>query len=809
MNTNKKTNGNLEILNNKINYIGFKLEEVPEFLKTVTPLNYRVPKIYDETTYKIYKYVKVKDIDIMITPTDRLDELEEKYKTASPLFTYMKPDKKEDLEKYALFLRMINKTRTEDIQKIEEEQNILKKEIPFNVKFSNNFKWQIYYSDFANKYFMLASTNETDNSPMFYLLKKKIEDNKRIKKNMTKTKKETLTISDNNVDNYTVFIPICNEEYSEKILKKSEIADLENYLWYFTKDWPNIYEVTDLDGMLSIQIAGNAVIYDKMKSSYNIKLIDKKEAQKEYKLIKALFIMSYDTDNEYEFNVKINDIGGLDFYYKDQNITYDNLPEFMKQENISKSKENKELKLETKDLQADIKDMKKAEEDKIKEYQEKEKQIVAFLECKKTFFGKIKYFFKVKRKTKETEDDKENTMNKDRLKEMLSQDKNRYTDIEEILEKPYTVEDIIKTCKELEISQKENTNVKLDIKALKNKIENIDRKIKNATLYIEEIDKHKKSIFEFWKFANKDEQKVLSEGEENIINKDKIRKTFDYEEDIDDFASNIDKKQRETLSKDESDAVFASNYVLDGINIVSKDKLLNDDENKIEKILNNLKEEYEAEINRIEEKDFDIFGNISEDKTKIKTLKNNKHREVEKDKFKVLNINLNTEESNFIDTLKGIKNTLLEEANKISTPCDISLYKASYEKLTDSGFDKFSINPFDTLDKLEKNKKSKNAYLYKINIPEGTNIIFYSNIMFFDNNNQTLPLGMDIAQETLINLDLYKLELTKKTDFNINVFVNEYNTFIRNVKVYEYNLKQKDEANDIDKKTIVEKQEEK
>ena len=34
--------------------------KVPEFLKDFEPLNYRVPKVYDETTYKIYKYVKKK-----------------------------------------------------------------------------------------------------------------------------------------------------------------------------------------------------------------------------------------------------------------------------------------------------------------------------------------------------------------------------------------------------------------------------------------------------------------------------------------------------------------------------------------------------------------------------------------------------------------------------------------------------------------------------------------------------------------------------------------------------------------------------
>ena len=34
---------------------------------------------------------------------------------------------------------------------------------------------------------------------------------------------------------------------------------------------------------------------------------------------------------------------------------------------------------------------------------------------------------------------------------------------------------------------------------------NTKKKIENATLYIKEIDQHKKSLFDFWKFANKDE----------------------------------------------------------------------------------------------------------------------------------------------------------------------------------------------------------------------------------------------------------------------------------------------------------------
>ncbi len=766
---------NLNILTNKVNYIGFELEKVPEFLKDFEPLNYRAPKVYDETTYKVYKYVKIKDIEILITPKDRLDELSERYKLASPLFTYMKPETNEDIEKYAYFLKMINQTKISDIENIEKEQIEFQKEIPFDVKFGNNFKWQVFYSDYADKYFMLASTNETDNSPMFYLLKRKIEENK------SRSKKEN-----------TIFIPISNEEYSGKILKKSEIEDLSNYLWYFTKDWPSIYEITDIEGNTFLQIVGNAVIYDKMTSKYRVILKDKKQAMIFYKLVKALFILSYDLPSQYQFKVKISENGGLDFYYNNKKIEYELLAEFLKEEAISKIKENEKIKIDTIEIKADIKDLQKNAEEKNQDYLRKEKEIVTFLECKKTFMGRIKYFFKGKKS--KAKEEQEHSIDKNRLKDILSQDKeeiNHYNE-KELEDKKYTVEDIIRVGKELDDNRKENKNAQLDMKALQNKVENLDKKIKNASEYLDEIDKHKKSIFEFWKYANKDESKMLAEGTENDDeNKQNLKKTFNYEEDVESLATKVDTEQREKLTHEGLDAIFASNFVLDGINIVSKESLLKSDEEKISSLLDKLKGEYKEDADKIEEKDFDIFGNVSEDKTKIKTLKNNKHREAEKDKFKVLNINLNTEINEFVEKLKKLRKILVEESDKIEVPYDISLYKASNEKITPEGFDKFSINPFETLNNLEKIATSKETYLYKINVPENTKLIFYSNITFFENNNKTLPLGMDISQESLINMDLYNLELSKKEEFNINIFKDEFTSFVKKVNVYEYNLKEK------------------
>lgn len=72
---------------------------------------------------------------------------------------------------------------------------------------------------------------------------------------------------------------------------------------------------------------------------------------------------------------------------------------------------------------------------------------------------------------------------------------------------------------------------------------------------------------------------------------------------------------------------------------------------------------------------------------------------------------------------------------------------------------KFEINP----QKLILDGKEIN--LYKLNLKTGTSILALSNIVFFNNRNQTLPLGMDYSTNVLV--DLRKSELLKiKTKTN-------------------------------------------
>ena len=372
----------------KLEYLGLKLSRIPKALKNFEDLEYKVPKFYDESQFKQYRFINVKDIQILLTPSNRLDELEEKYKKASSLADYLDSKSEENAVKHSVFLNMLKSVQIDKIEEIEKEQENLAKNLPFKVKFASNYKWQIYYSKNTDKYFMLVPTEETENEPFFYLLKKKIENKK----------------------NASIFVPISGVEYSSEYLKRSEFQNIENYIWLFTKNWPLVYEVYDKDNQLSIQIIGETYVYEKLQSWYKIKLDSQEQANSFYKLIKAMFILQTDLPNYFNFITGISKDGIIEFYKDDKKIDYDKLPNWIKDEYVkcnetkgftdAKIKENEERLTEFKEEAVLLE----------KEYLEKEKQISTFLECKKSFFGKVKYFFKFGKGKKTKGNKKEETL---------------------------------------------------------------------------------------------------------------------------------------------------------------------------------------------------------------------------------------------------------------------------------------------------------------------------------------------------------------------------------------------------------------
>lgn len=762
----RKEKQNKEI-EEKLKYIGLDFDNIPNKIKKVEPLEYRIVKFYDGKQYRQYKFVPIKDIQILISPTNRLDSIEEKYKKSRPLYEYLDNKNEENILKYNTFLKMLNDVKLENIEKIEKEQLNLSKKIPFKVKYEGNYLWQIYYSENTDKYFMIVTTEDTDYSTFFYLLKKQLED-----KNTEK-----------------IFVPISNVQYSTEIFKKSEFEDLENYLWLFTKDWPLVYEVYDKRNKLSVQIVGETNVYEKLKTTYKINLKTKEEATEFYKLLKILFILQSEFPHYYNFKTNIDKLGSLEFYLENEKIEYKKINEFVKKQ--FELCEDKKIDVEQKIQSYNIKleELKKIATMQEIEYLSKEKQISTFLQCKKSFFGKVKYFFKYSKKSnKKIEELKLNKEVESEEKNQQQEKKNKSS--KKKLKENYTLEEVIEKYKQLEILETNMNNLLMDINALKLKNKNMAKKIENATNFIEEIDKHKKSIFEFWKYSNKDELSALPEGEKEEINIIKrIEKTFDYIEDKEAFGEKIDKIQRAALNKEETDGIYIASTNL--IKLLNKIKLGQVTPQEIESNLKEMKKEA-IKAKELTEEEFDIFGGIVDDKTKVKKIKNKKHRELPKDKFSILEINKNTKQIGYKLTLEQVVKNILDALEKGIIPESLAIYKAiPAEELNKDKINVFNINPEEEL-KENLNKEENKINLYKINLKEGNKGIAFTNNIFYDNQNKTLPIGMDLSNKLIVDISKLHLRLKNKNLFKVITFENEKDDFssmvAKDITLFEYDV---------------------
>lgn len=768
----RKKKEKIEGIEDKLEYLGLELDNIPKKLKEFEPLEFRVSRFYDEKQYRQYRYIPVQDLQILLSPTNRLEELGEKYKKASPLYEYLDNEKEENILKYTTFLNMLKNFNIEDVENVEKEQNNLNREIPFKIKYQGNYLWQIYYSENTDKYFMIVPTEDTDYSTFFYILKKKIENKKNAK----------------------IFVPVSNVKYSNKFWTKSAFEDMENYLWMFTKDWPLIYEVYDKNEELSIQIIGETNVYGKIKTPYKIELKTAKEANEFYKLVKALFILQTELPHYFNFKTNIDENCSLEFYLEDQKIQYKYMTSFIRDQYKVALKSRKEIRSKIRFYKKKLEELKQIAAEQDIEYIAKEKQISTFLECKKSFFGKVKYFFKYSKKSnkvrKEVEDQECEGIEENNQEEQTTQIQDTKKEKKKIpIKKVYTLEELIENYKELEKLETEMKNLLMDVNALKLKNKNMEKKIQNATKFIEEIDSHKKSIFEFWKYSNKDEIAVLPEGELEEVNVIKrIEKIFDYEEDFEELGKKLDRMQRKNLSKEQIEATFiATTNVIEILNKIKTNNIMPED---IERSLREIKKEAVDEKSLAEE--YDIFGNLIEDNTKIKKIKNKKHREVARDKYNILDVNKNTKQIGYKLTLQSIIKNITSALERGVIPENLPVYKAVLDdKLNNKEINVFNINPEEEI-KDAMIEDGNKINLYKINVKEGTKGVAFTNSIFYDNQNKTLPLGMDLSTKLILNTAKLHLNLLSKKSFKIAKLEDEKDDFsevlVKDVEVYEYEI---------------------
>lgn len=761
-----------------LEYIGLDLNNIPQFIKNYRSLEFRPIRGFSENKSRIYKYLNIKDIQIYITPRNKMDLLSKKYEECNQLYDYLKLESEDDIVKHGVFLKMVDKININELERIAAEQEILNEEIPFEVKYSENYLWQIYYSDITKQYFMMVTLEDEEFEAFFYLLKKQIEAYKE------------------NKDIY-IYVPVCNTEYSGDLLTRNEIADTENYIWLFTKDWPFVYEVYDKNGIMNVYIIGNTICYEKINSHYKIVIKNEEEAIKFFKLIKALFILQTETNGKYVFEPRIKKDGSLEFLYNGDIIEYENLTNFIKTEFYKTDNEINDIVEKLNKCEKQKQELSIEEKNKVKEFQDKEKEISIYLDCKRSFFGKIKFFMQNKKKLK------------GRAKEILDKDSKEEEETQEIEEifkendgidrtKEFlTIEDLVLLIKAFERQDKRLKNDEMDVRALENKIKILNSKIRNAEAYLKEIDEHNKSIFDFWKYTNKDNNLILSEIDaEEEVPVTNLEKTFDYLEDLEELGKNMDKIIRKKLSKKECDSIFlATTEILEFINkIKDKDDLNEKELHLIEQELNDIKEKTTIVSSLFPKEEYDIFGGLSEDKTKIRVLAGRKHREIEKNMYRVIDVNKNTSLDRFVEKLKVIVSDIEKALLQIKAPMNLSLYVAEKD-INKSNFEIYHVNPEEAINDIE----STDEHICRINIKKGMPLIFLTNTVYYDNYNKTLPEGMELND--LVLLDNSKFEFLKKKEsfFRMNKEVKKFEYQNCDIHVKEYNLKlkhKKEENND-------------
>ena len=695
-------------------------------------------------------------------------------------------------------------------------------EIPYFVKYDKNYLWQIYYSKEDNKYFMLFPANEGETSVLFYIIKKKLE------------KEDT-----------KIFVPICKMDYKGIFLSSMQINDIENYIWLFTNEWPNIYEVSGK----YLYVTGHTKVKKLFNTYYRNVFDNKLDAEKFYMLLKALFILTTETNYKYNFEPYVNENGNLELEYVDENfeknngknrehtelnenndniITTVNLADFVdKQVELQKIRKT-ELEEEIVRNEEILKELKEYVKKQNDIYVMQEKQIVMFLDCKKSFFKKISYFFKAKKFVMPKLDNKIDKKLEDELGENSLEDElSRKNEIN--LSGSYTIKELVSafnSANEVEIKARA---VRGDLKALKLKRENYARKIENAKKYIDEIESHKKSIFEFWKFSNKDELPALSEGESSESNETKNNANLNK----DLLGARADSLQRQKLSDEEINALYLFYVMPEAFNQISKTflKMKSDVSEKVEKDIYNdnkkiivdeentegntpksvernnvidrnkvLEEILEILKNRTTKRSLD---NLINDYSAVKKINSKEHRENERNAISILKINENTTVEEFEDRVNHFKKALESAYNKIYAITSMPVYIKKSDAQNE--FILGDINPENLINENpsknvieekdvnlkneasgEKDKTDKQEIeIVKIDLDNEEHALYLSNIVFFDNQNKTLPIGMDLSSKVVIKLDNTKKKFREKQEIYLINKINDFEVENRKIEMVE------------------------
>lgn len=306
--------------------------------------------------------------------------------------------------------------------------------------------------------------------------------------------------------------------------------------------------------------------------------------------------------------------------------------------------------------------------------------------------------------------------------------------------------------------------------------------------YIKEISIEKKSLIGFFKYTNKDRKDTITKPEDEY-KEEKLHKIFNYELDFLKFAEDMDKKIRKNLDNDEISSIYLNiNGMLKYINKYreySENKNENMEEyyQELELYLKELKKIY-IEIYGENSVDYDIFGNSQNFKT-TRYLRERAFREEDRELYKDMKFKKNMNLENLKDIIKENLDNIQNAISKIKIDMEVDIYKIGNwtSKLKENNIEIYNLNINE--EKINIGKEDKTYNLYHLNIPAESNMLPLTNIVFYTNNNKTLPEGMDVSTQVIIDMSKYNFVVSEYINTKINISEGIYSK-TKNLNIYRY-----------------------
>ena len=306
--------------------------------------------------------------------------------------------------------------------------------------------------------------------------------------------------------------------------------------------------------------------------------------------------------------------------------------------------------------------------------------------------------------------------------------------------------------------------------------------------YIKEISIEKKSLIGFFKYTNKDRKDAITKPEDEY-KEEKLHKIFNYDLDFLKFAEDMDKKIRKNLDNDEISSIYLNiNGMIKYINKYreySENKNENMEEyyQELELYLKELKKIY-IEIYGENSVDYDIFGNSQNFKT-TRYLRERAFREEDRELYKEMKFKKNMNLENLKDIIKENLDNIQNAISKIKIDMEVDIYKIGNwtSKLKENSIEIYNLNINE--EKINIGKEDKTYNLYHLNIPAESNMLPLTNIVFYTNNNKTLPEGMDVSTQVIIDMSKYNFVVSEYINTKINISEGIYSK-TKNLNIYRY-----------------------